>query len=57
MMYTNLYVYTAYRQYMSGKLYWRLKKNGKWTWTAAHVMITHLNDDEDGTPEFPRHRS
>ena len=52
MMYTNLYVYTAYRQYMSGKLYWRLKKNGKWTWTAAHVMITHLNDDEDGTPEY-----
>jgi len=31
-MYTNLYVYTAYRQYMSGKLYWRIKINGKWTW-------------------------
>jgi len=31
-MYTNLYVYTAYRQYMSGKLYWRYKKDGKWTW-------------------------
>ena len=31
-MYTNLYVYMVYRQYMSGKLYWRYKKNGKWTW-------------------------
>jgi hypothetical protein len=20
---------------MSGKLYWRYKKDGKWTWTAA----------------------
>lgn len=20
---------------MSGKLYWRIKKNGKWTWTPA----------------------
>jgi len=32
-MYTNLYVYTAPRLFMSGKLYWRIKKNGKWTWT------------------------
>ena len=31
-LYTNFYVYTAYRQYMSGKLYWRYKKDGKWTW-------------------------
>ena len=36
-MYTNLYVYTAYRQYMSGKLYWRYKKDGKWTWKPALV--------------------
>ncbi|MBA7544653.1 hypothetical protein ES705_37014 [subsurface metagenome] len=36
-MYTNLYVYMAYRQYMSGKLYWRIKKDGKWTWTSAEV--------------------
>lgn len=20
---------------MAGKLYWRIKKNGKWTWVAA----------------------
>jgi len=32
MMYTSLYVYMAPRQFMSGKLYWRYKKNGKWTW-------------------------
>jgi len=31
-MYTNLYVYKAPRQFMSGKLYWRYKKLGKWTW-------------------------
>ena len=42
----------AFRLFMSGKLYWRIKKNGRWTWTAAHVMISHLNDDEDGTPVY-----
>jgi len=31
-MYPNLYVYKSPRQFMSGKLYWRYKKNGKWTW-------------------------
>ena len=31
-MYTNLYVYKAPRLFMSGKLYWRYKKDGKWTW-------------------------
>jgi len=36
-MYTSLYVYTACRQYMSGKLYWRIKKDGKWTWRPAVV--------------------
>ena len=53
-MYTNLYVYTAYRQYMSGpqRLYWRYKKNGKWTWRPALVLTSHLNDDEDGTPAY-----
>lgn len=34
-MYTNLYVYKAPRQFMSGKLYWRIKKDRKWTWLAA----------------------
>ena len=48
----RLYVYMAFRLFMSGKLYWRIKKNGRWTWTAAHVMISHLNDDEDGTPVY-----
>ncbi len=37
-MYTNLYVYKAPRLFMSGKLYWRIKKDGKWTWSPA-VMI------------------
>jgi len=23
---------------MSGKLYWRIKKNGKWTWKPAKVI-------------------
>jgi hypothetical protein len=23
---------------MSGKLYWRIKKDGKWTWTPAQVI-------------------
>ena len=26
------------RTNMAGKLYWRVKKNGKWTWTPAHVF-------------------
>jgi hypothetical protein len=26
--------------------------NGKWTWKAAHIMVSHLNDDEDGTPVY-----
>ncbi len=34
-LYTRLYVYIAYRINMSGKLYWRIKKKGKWTWTPA----------------------
>ncbi len=43
-MYTNLYVYTAYRQYMSGKLYWRYKKNGKWTWKP--VIASSLFEEQ-----------
>ena len=43
-MYTNFYVYTAYRQYMSGKLYWRYKKNGKWTWKP--VFTTSSFEEE-----------
>lgn len=31
------------------KLYWRVKKNRKWTWQPAEIMVSHLNDDEDGT--------
>ncbi len=36
-MYTNLYVYMTPRLFMSGKLYWRLKVNGKWTWRPAKI--------------------
>lgn len=25
------------------KLYWRIKKNGKWTWRAATTRTQHLN--------------
>ena len=25
------------------KLYWRHKRNGKWTWTAAHVVSEDAN--------------
>ena len=31
----NVYVYTADALSMAGKLYWRYKKDGKWTWRAA----------------------
>ncbi len=40
-MYTNLYVYKAPRLFMSGKLYWRIKKDGKWTWKPA-TMHTNV---------------
>lgn len=42
-MYTNFYVYTALRLYMSGKLYWRYKKNGKWTWSPV-IWVDHEKD-------------
>jgi len=38
-LYTSLYVYKAPRLFMSGKLYWRIKKDGKWTWTPATVSV------------------
>lgn len=31
-----LYVY-MYTGYIMAKLYWRYKKNGKWTWKAATI--------------------
>ena len=34
------------------KLYWRVKRNGKWTWRAAKVLTIHQNDDEDGSPTY-----
>ena len=33
-------MYTGYN--MAGKLYWRVKKNGKWTWQPAQLA------EEDG---------
>jgi len=32
---------------MSGKLYWRIKKNGKWTWVAATMDNTGLMGQYD----------
>ena len=31
---------------MMAKLYWRVKRNGKWTWTPAEVLdkIEFVND-------------
>jgi len=39
----NLHVYTALRKFMA-KLYWRIKKNGKWTWRAAEELY-YLDKD------------
>jgi hypothetical protein len=49
-MYTYLYVYKAPRLFMSGKLYWRIKKDGRWTWTAATLQNTALMGEYD--PQF-----
>lgn len=42
--------------FMSGKLYWRIKKHGKWTWTSAEV--TGWTTDGRGghivEPYFPK---
>jgi len=29
------------------KLYWRVKKNGKWTWVAATNANTQFYEDDD----------
>ena len=39
----NVYVYTAYALSMA-KLYWRIKKDGKWTWQAA-IYDLHLSEE------------
>lgn len=39
------------RQYMGKKLYWRIKKDGKWTWVAARFdqwENGHLDGSELG---------
>ena len=41
-MYTNPYVYRAYRLYMSGKLYWRYKKDGNWTWRPVTPSVLDM---------------
>jgi hypothetical protein len=50
-MYTNLYVYTPLPIDMTGKLYWRLKKNGKWTWKAyvapPGTKLVLINSDQE----------
>ena len=33
------------RTNMAGKLYWRIKKNGKWTWRPAYVCEYMTDDD------------
>ena len=34
----NIFMYTnRFGVYMAGKLYWRIKKDGKWTWRPAKV--------------------
>jgi len=49
----NLYVYTALRRFMA-KLYWRIKKNGKWTWKAANfICIKHRYIDQMETTPCP----
>lgn len=37
MMYTNSYKLCIHGLNMAGKLYWRVKKDGKWTWKPAEV--------------------
>jgi len=41
-MYTNLYVYKAPRLFMSGKLYWRYKKDGNWTWRPVTPSVLDM---------------
>ena len=44
-MYTYLYVYKSLSSDMA-KLYWRHKKNGKWTWIAASIVHEEWTADE-----------
>lgn len=52
-MYTNLYVYIALAIDMTGKLYLRLKKNGKWTWKAyvppsgTKLVLVNIVEEEE----------
>jgi hypothetical protein len=36
-LYTYPYILVYIGQYMSGKLYWRYKKDGNWTWRPVVV--------------------
>jgi len=31
------------------KLYWRVKKNGKWTWVSAGSILEYHTDEYDTT--------
>lgn len=46
----NIFMYTnRFGVYMAGKLYWRIKKDGKWTWTRAyadHVLKEIMRHDD-----------
>ena len=44
-MYAKPYVYMSLPVSMTGKLYWRLKKNGKWTWKRAELGIYSFRCD------------
>ncbi len=46
-MYTNpnLYVYKSPRLFMAGKLYWRYKKDSRWTWLAAEYELMNTSGE------------
>ena len=36
----NIFMYTnRFGVYMAGKLYWRIKKDGKWTWKKCDLVF------------------
>ena len=44
----QMYKYNCIQpRYMSNKLYWRIKKNGKWTWKPAKVTEVERRIDPD----------
>ena len=53
----RVYVYTADALSMA-KLYWRIKKDGKWTWTPANYILHYgeckLPDMEKVTLFMPK---